>query len=213
MLDSKPTSLDLESRDVGSIPTVRVDHVLMVNVSNHNFCGCLFILQKKRGRGMQLKKCRYPTCNQLIPFDQKNPFCKKHGKNWHQRQFNYQKTNYKSYNKYRRDPQANAFYHSAPWRRLSADLRRQSMWTCECCGHTYDARSFLVVDHIIPFKVEPRLKLDRKNLWVLCKKCHFWKTKLEQQIYSASLIANLDTSKAWPREKIKNWILVREKSK
>ena len=162
---------------------------------------------------MQLKKCRYPTCNQLIPFDQKNPFCKKHGKNWHQRQFNYQKTNYKNYNKYQRDPVANAFYHSAPWRRLSADLRRKSMWTCECCGHTYDAKSFLVVDHIIPFKVEPRLKLDRKNLWVLCKKCHFWKTKLEQQIYGTSLIANLDTSKAWPRKKIKNWILTREKSK
>ena len=205
--------LDSKSRDVGSIPTVRVDHVLMVNVSNHNFCGCLFILQKKRGRGMQLKKCRYPTCNQLIPFDQKNPFCKKHGKNWHQRQFNYQKTNYKNYNKYQRDPVANAFYHSARWRRLSADLRRQSMWTCECCGHTYDAKSFLVVDHIIPFKVEPRLKLDRKNLWVLCKKCHFWKTKLEQQIYGTSLIANLDTSKAWPRKKIQNWILAREKSK
>ncbi len=206
--------LDSKSRDVGSIPTVRVDHVFaMVNVSNHNFCGCLFILQKKRGRGMQLKKCRYSTCNQLIPFDQKNPFCKKHGKNWHQRKFNYQKTNYKNYNKYQRDPVANAFYHSAPWRRLSVDLRRKSMWTCECCGHTYDAKSFLVVDHIIPFKVEPRLKLDRKNLWVLCKKCHFWKTKLEQQIYGASLIANLDTSKAWPRKKIQNWILTREKSK
>ncbi|MGW1413827.1 HNH endonuclease [Lactobacillus crispatus] len=170
-------------------------------------------MQKKRGRGMQLKKCRYSTCNQLIPFDQKNPFCKKHGKNWHQRKFNYQKTNYKNYNKYQRDPVANAFYHSAPWRRLSVDLRRKSMWTCECCGHTYDAKSFLVVDHIIPFKVEPRLKLDRKNLWVLCKKCHFWKTKLEQQIYGASLIANLDTSKAWPRKKIQNWILTREKSK
>ncbi len=206
--------LDSKSRDVGSIPPVRVDHVFaMVNVSNHNFCGCLFILQKKRGRGMQLKKCRYSTCNQLIPFDQKNPFCKKHGKNWHQRKFNYQKTNYKNYNKYQRDPVANAFYHSAPWRRLSVDLRRKSMWTCECCGHTYDAKSFLVVDHIIPFKVEPRLKLDRKNLWVLCKKCHFWKTKLEQQIYGASLIANLDTSKAWPRKKIQNWILTREKSK
>lgn len=206
--------LDSKSRDVGSIPTVRVDHVFaMVNVSNHNFCGCLFILQKKRGRGMQLKKCRYSTCNQLIPFDQKNPFCKKHGKNWHQRKFNYQKTNYKNYNKYQRDPVANAFYHSAPWRRLSVDLRRKSMWTCECCGHTYNAKSFLVVDHIIPFKVEPRLKLDRKNLWVLCKKCHFWKTKLEQQIYGASLIANLDTSKAWPRKKIQNWILTREKSK
>lgn len=162
---------------------------------------------------MQLKKCRYSTCNQLIPFDQKNPFCKKHGKNWRQRKFNYQKTNYKNYNKYQRDPVANAFYHSAPWRRLSVDLRRKSMWTCECCGHTYDAKSFLVVDHIIPFKVEPRLKLDRKNLWVLCKKCHFWKTKLEQQIYGASLIANLDTSKAWPRKKIQNWILTREKSK
>lgn len=204
--------LDSKSRDVGSIPTVRVGHVLNDRQAITNVIAYLFC-KRNEVRGMQLKKCRYPTCSQLIPFDQKNPFCKKHGKNWHQRQFNYQKTNYKNYNKYQRDPVANAFYHSAPWRRLSADLRRKSMWTCECCGHTYDAKSFLVVDHIIPFKVEPRLKLDRKNLWVLCKKCHFWKTKLEQQIYGTSLIANLDTSKAWPRKKIQNWILAREKSK
>ena len=162
---------------------------------------------------MQLKKCRYPTCNQLIPIDQSNPFCKKHGQKWQHKQFKFVKTDYKKYNKIRRDPKANAFYHSAPWRRLSADLRRQSMWTCNCCGRTYDGKSFLVVDHIIPFKVEPKLKLDRKNLWVLCKKCHFWKTKLEQQIYGASLIANLDTSKAWPRKKIQNWILSHEKGK
>ena len=163
---------------------------------------------------MQLKKCRYPTCNQLISIDQANPFCKVHGKNWHKRNFNfYRKTNYQDYNKHKRDPKANAFYHSAPWRRLSADLRRQSIWTCQCCGRTYDGKSFLVVDHIIPLKVEPKLKLDRKNLWVLCKKCHFWKTKLQQQIYGSSLIANLDTSKAWPREKIQKWILSHEKSK
>lgn len=162
---------------------------------------------------MQLKKCRYPTCTKLIPLNQMNPFCKEHGKNWHQRNFKYQKTNYKNYNKYKRDPVANKFYHSRAWRTLSADLRRQSIWTCQCCGRTYDGNSFLVVDHIIPLKVAPKLKLDRKNLWVLCKKCHFWKTKLEEQIYTTSLIANLDTSKAWPREKIKNWILSHENRK
>lgn len=165
------------------------------------------------GLEMQLKKCRYPTCNELIPIDQANPFCSKHGKNWHQRNFKYQKTNYKNYNKYKRDPVANKFYHSRAWSTLSADLRRQSIWTCQCCGRTYDENSFLVVDHIIPLKVAPKLKLDRKNLWVLCKKCHFWKTKLEEQIYTTSLIANLDTSKAWSREKIKNWILSHENRK
>ena len=106
---------------------------------------------------MQLKKCRYPTCNELIPIDQANPFCSKHGKNWHQRNFKYQKTNYKNYNKYKRDPVANKFYHSRAWRTLSADLRRQSIWTCQCCGRTYDGNSFLVVDHIIPLKVAPNL--------------------------------------------------------
>lgn len=163
---------------------------------------------------MKLKKCRYPTCNNLIPLDQENPFCSKHGKNWHKRSFNlYRKTDYKSYNKFKRDKKANAFYHSAPWRALSADLRRQSIWTCAVCGRTKDQKSNLVVDHIIPLKVEPSLALDRKNLWVLCKQCHFWKTKLEQQIYGDSLISNLDTSKAWPRKRIKEWILKREKAK
>lgn len=161
---------------------------------------------------MQLKKCRYPTCANLIALTQSNPFCKTHANLYKKRERKFaRKTNYIEYNKHRRDKKANAFYHSTSWRRLSADLRRQSLWTCQCCGKTYDAKSFLVVDHIIPLKVNPNLKLDRKNLWVLCKKCHFWKTKLEQQIYGSSLIANLDTSKAWPRKKIQNWILSREK--
>ena len=207
-----------KTRDVGSNPSVCVGSNAttgknaLIGKDSHE-SDCLFFLCEWRWI-MQLKKCRYPTCNQLISIDQANPFCKVHGKNWHKRNFNfYRKTNYQDYNKHKRDPKANAFYHSAPWRRLSADLRRQSIWTCQCCGRTYDGNSFLVVDHIIPLKVAPKLKLDRKNLWVLCKKCHFWKTKLEEQIYTTSLIANLDTSKAWPREKIKNWILSHENRK
>lgn len=160
---------------------------------------------------MKLKKCRYPTCSKLIPYDQEIPYCSDHRKYYHQRTVNkYRKTNYQEYNRTKRDKEANAFYHSKEWKRLSERLRRQSLWTCQCCNRTRDGKSFLVVDHIIPLKVDQNRRLDPQNLWVLCKECHFWKTKLEQKIYGESIVMNLDTSKKWTREKIKNWILTRE---
>lgn len=160
---------------------------------------------------MKLRQCRYPTCHKLIPYDQ--PFCTDHMKYYHRPKVRspYRKTNYIEYNHNRRDKKANQFYHSRGWKNLSAELRRQALWTCAACGRTKDGPSYLVVDHIIPLKVDPRRKLDRDNLWVLCKRCHFWKTKLEQKIYGDDLIANLDASKHWSRSKIRDWILNHER--
>ncbi|MCH3989866.1 MAG: HNH endonuclease [Lactobacillus sp.] len=161
---------------------------------------------------MQLKQCRYPTCTKLVSRSQANPFCKDHAQYWQPPKSSpYRKTDYKMYNRFKRDKQADAFYHSKQWKRLSEKLRRKSIWTCQCCGRTRDRVSFLVVDHIVPLKVDPSRRLDEKNLWVLCKQCHFWKTQLETQIYGASRISNLDASKSWPREKIANWIQNKEK--
>lgn len=162
---------------------------------------------------MQLKPCRYPTCTNLIPRDQVNPFCSEHKQYWHQPRHNaYAKTDYKLYNKFKRDQRANKFYHSRAWKNLSRQLRRKAIWTCAVCGRTKEGASFLVVDHIVPLKVDPKDKLNPNNLWVLCKECHFWKTRLEQKVYGASLISNLDASKRWPKERIANWILSKEKA-
>lgn len=163
---------------------------------------------------MQLKRCRYTTCNNLIP-NSGIPYCKQHAYLYHPYQFKRKhRTGYfKQYNKFKRDPIANQFYHTKEWKHLSASLRKQAFNTCAVCGRTKDGSAQLVVDHIIPFKIEPRLKLNRDNLWVLCKECHFWKTKLEQKIYGDSIVENLDVSKRWSVSKIKQYILSKESKK
>ncbi|WP_371812531.1 HNH endonuclease [Leuconostoc sp. LN180020] len=40
------------------------------------------------------------------------------------------------------------------------------MFTCECCGRTSTTKGYLVVDHIIPRKIDKRKQLDKGNLWV-----------------------------------------------
>ncbi|WEV36226.1 HNH endonuclease signature motif containing protein [Lactobacillus sp. ESL0677] len=163
---------------------------------------------------MQLKRCRYATCNNLIP-KSGIPYCKLHAYLYHPYKFKckHRAGYYRQYNRLKRDPIANQFYHSKEWRQLSDRLRKQSFYTCQVCGRTKDGSSMLVVDHIIPLKVQPSLRLTRSNLWVLCKECHYWKTKLEQKIYSDSIVANLDISKRWSIDKIKQYILSNEVKK
>lgn len=160
---------------------------------------------------MQVRRCRYSTCNRLIPRSG-IPYCKQHASLYKPHVFTrkHRKGYFKDYNANKRDPIANQFYHSKEWKRTSARLRKQAFNTCSICGRSKDGSSQLVVDHIIPLKIEPRLKLSEDNLWVLCKECHYWKTKLEKNIYGSSKVANLDISKAWPKEKIKNFILKKE---
>lgn len=163
---------------------------------------------------MQLKHCRYPTCTTLIPRGQANPYCTKHAhlyKPWKPTIYQHnRKQSYKQYNLTKRDKVANAFYHSRQWVAMSRHMRQQAYFTCTCCGRTRDEKNFLVVDHIIPLKVNWRERLVPSNLWVLCKECHYWKTQLEQQIYGDSVIENLDTSKRWTKSKIQKFILSKE---
>ncbi|WP_260144382.1 HNH endonuclease, partial [Leuconostoc citreum] len=76
---------------------------------------------------------------------------------------------------------------------LSAGLKQQAMFTCECCGRTSTTKGYLVVDHIIPRKIDKRKQLDKDNLWVICKRCHWYKGLLEDDVYTDGLsIENID---------------------
>jgi 5-methylcytosine-specific restriction endonuclease McrA len=112
------------------------------------------------------------------------------------------------YNRYKRDPVANAFYQSQVWEHMAARVKAESYNTCAICGHTYDEPGKLITDHIVPLRVDKRKRLDRDNLWCLCQQDHYWKTKLEGQVYqSESLIENLDTAKRWGANECKKWVL------
>lgn len=114
----------------------------------------------------------------------------------------------KMYNMYKRDKEANAFYHSREWANMSKSIKRQGFNTCECCGRTFDKKGYLVVDHIVPRRVDKSRQLDSNNLWILCKKCHWYKGLLESKVYQPNLfVENLDASKKWNKEKCRDWIL------
>lgn len=160
---------------------------------------------------MRYKICRKPDCDAKIPFGQDNPYCISHASMWHkptQYVRHSSKQRQKLYNRYKRDKEANAFYHSKQWTNLSQSLKRQAYFTCECCGHTYDKPRYLITDHIVPRRIDKRKQIDRDNLWVICQECHYWKTRLENKVYtSQSLIANLDTAKQWNKKQCTEWIL------
>nr|WP_242651981.1 HNH endonuclease [Leuconostoc kimchii] len=114
----------------------------------------------------------------------------------------------KDYNMHSRDKEANAFYHTTTWKHLALGMKQQAMFTCECCGRTSTSKGYLVVDHIIPRKVDKRKQLDKGNLWVICKRCHWYKGVLEDDVYDdGTSIENIDTSKAWQCDDVRDWIL------
>ncbi|MCT4451418.1 HNH endonuclease [Lactiplantibacillus plantarum] len=165
---------------------------------------------------MQLKVCRKSGCDNTIPYEQKNPYCNIHSSLYHPFHYNttQRRQSYSQYNRYKRDKEANHFYHTKRWANMSLMLKRRAYFTCAVCGHTYDKPGYLVTDHIVPRRVDKRKQLDVENLWVICKRCHYWKGMFESTTYrSDSLIDNLDVSKHWDKEQIKEWILNKESPK
>lgn len=160
---------------------------------------------------MRYKVCRKPDCDVKIPFEQDNPYCANHASMWHQQTpyvRQHSKQRQKFYNRYKRDKEANKFYHTKQWANLSQVVKKQAYFTCECCGHTYDKPRHLITDHIVPRRIDKRKRLDRDNLWAICSECHYWKTRLENKVYtSQSLIANLDVAKRWNKERCTEWIM------
>jgi 5-methylcytosine-specific restriction endonuclease McrA len=55
------------------------------------------------------------------------------------------------------------------------------MATCQSCGNVVQDRK--IIDHIIPRRLcSHQEALDSNNLWTLCGRCHYRKTKIEQII-------------------------------
>ena len=143
---------------------------------------------------MRLKHCNARGCDRLVK--QGTDFCPTHKQADLERKQAYinQRNKVKSttkgrqlsnahmahYNAVTRDPQANAFYHSAQWKRMRNYVYSRDMATCQVCGNAVTNRK--VIDHIHPLKVAPDEKLDKNNLWVLCYRCHAIKTQLEESI-------------------------------
>lgn len=81
------------------------------------------------------------------------------------------------------------FYRKKPWLSLRK-MYIESNPTCELCDQWEIVSEGVVVDHIIPRRLAPKLELKQSNLQTLCIKCHNQKTALERNIDSLELYLN-----------------------
>lgn len=139
----------------------------------------------------QVHKCGQPLCHRVIPIGQR--YCPEHQKQ-HEQQWQAKKAEYrrsklaqaikaqraKNYDQNKRDPEAMAFYHSKQWQHVRDYVYARDGAQCQVCGNILGKKA---IDHIVPRRLcTPEQALDSSNLWTLCYKCHYRKTKLEQII-------------------------------
>lgn len=92
------------------------------------------------------------------------------------------KQRYREYNQYDRDPQANAFYQSNQWSHAREYVKTRDMMIDGATGKSLNDHDY-IVDHIVPRRLckDP---FDTSNLWLLSRKNHYRKTKIEEIIAS-----------------------------
>jgi 5-methylcytosine-specific restriction endonuclease McrA len=65
-----------------------------------------------------------------------------------------------------------SFYNSWQWKRLRYRVLKERGRACECCKATAADGAKIVVDHVHPIRRFFHLRLDAKNLQVLCDSCN-----------------------------------------
>lgn len=147
---------------------------------------------RSKRRSGEVHECSQPLCRKIIPISQR--YCPvhqaQHEAEWQAKKEAYRKSKLgqaikvekaKQYDINKRDEQATAFYHSKQWQTIRDAVYARDGATCQVCGNIVQDRK--IVDHIVPRRLcTPEQALDSSNLWTLCYKCHFRKTKLEQII-------------------------------
>lgn len=145
---------------------------------------------RKRNK-QQVHECGEPLCHQIVPVGER--YCKKHQAQhdaiWQAKKDAYRKSKLgqairakqaKKYDQLQRDSEATKFYHSKQWQKVRDAVYSRDLATCQVCGNVVTDRK--IVDHIVPLRLSQQEALDSSNLWTLCYRCHYRKTKLEQII-------------------------------
>jgi 5-methylcytosine-specific restriction enzyme A len=124
-----------------------------------------------------LKPCNKIGCTNLT----RDRYCDEHKRLAEQRQRS--RRNDKEYDKYKRNQQARAFYHSREWERIRQAALARDHYLCQhCLQHNRITRA-TIVDHIVPIAVDWSRRLDINNLQSLCQACHNRKTAEDKRRY------------------------------
>ncbi len=78
---------------------------------------------------------------------------------------------HRRYNRTRRDPDAQAIYDSARWKRVRA-LKIDADPLCEVCEREGRTTLAAQVHHVVKVRDEPGRAYDMANLMSVCRSCH-----------------------------------------
>lgn len=90
------------------------------------------------------------------------------------------KNTQRTYDKYRGSPKERGY--DSVWEKLRTSII-QTKPLCRICLANGFVVSATEVDHIIPIKVKPNLRLVKSNLQSLCHSCHMQKTEEDKKKY------------------------------
>lgn len=137
----------------------------------------------------KVHECTYRLCHTLIPIGDR--YCNKHSYLENDRA----KYRNKQYNKYYRNQEANTFYQSKAWKQMRKHVVITHNYTSQVSGRIL-ADKDIIVDHIIPRRVDKTKELVTDNLWILSRKEHNIKTHIEDKILAKpngkNIITHLD---------------------
>ena len=127
--------------------------------------------------GVKLHHCNQPGCHELIPFNER--YCRLHKED--------RAVSNKFYNEFRRDKQANKFYHSPRWTKVRNYVVARDMYLSAVSDVVIKDKD-IIVDHIIPRRLlSEEQQYNADNLWLLSRREHNIKTKLEQSMNDRQL--------------------------
>lgn len=101
----------------------------------------------------------------------------------------------------RKDFEKNKFYSSVNWIKARNSVRKRDSYICLYCYNVYhELTPVELVHHIVPFKEDEKMRLDKNNLISLCRQCHEFvhgeynkslknKEKMQQELLSLISLA------------------------
>lgn len=106
--------------------------------------------------------CRANGCSRIS--EPGSSYCIRHKDNFYQKQYNAMR--------WEVSPKERMFYNSKEWKKLRKLVLLEE-GCCRQCGSYGGIEGKLDVHHIVPVKEDWDKRLNRDNLCVLCRGCHF----------------------------------------
>lgn len=113
-----------------------------------------------------MKYCDFNGCNSKI---ERGRYCEDHGRSDKDRK---KKNIYHNTNK--------SFYNSAAWKSMRQFIYERERGCCQRCGKFVFGKQ-AQVHHIVPVKANHLLKLEPRNLKLLCPPCHSIEENLNEK--------------------------------